>query len=603
MMTNNINNEFDHGCPGLGIYSLYPFYVTDYLGVGYDSIYANSVGGDSTLLDPGYRAPIIEFAWRKNSEGYSPTLGSLHPVGGWVRPVFSCSRSTKINEISNLEELKDSLSASTKLNGDIPENSFTGSLEYKNAVMSSKYACNFLHDFRSKRQKIYNKTEQCVRYQVGIPLNLKWEYTEYFNHIVSKLPVLSPKLIENCNIDNKLNLSDEECKSIKPWIKFFEVFGTHFNNQLTLGIYIVVYCGKINQTMVFDSSTLEGLKKKGIDIEAEVRTELGSENAKLNLDMSGSKARLDEIGQKKMYVIGGKMPNFPMDDNEFAHWAETVAENPMPIGVVSTSLKTLIKPALHSSYDQALHQYAILNGISYEKLKMITGNSIELSKEIENGTTIVSWNNNNKIKCPTGSKTLMGISLIFGGEKLLGVKYCKSKMKECIIPTYENVENSLNWITCTYGLQPEVQQVIKISKKDDKIIEVECPNHSMIQIGLVIVTVDGVISSTKECEYGSKYCKYDLVDNETSYIWALCYSHLEKVTKLQLRILISSISNDAKISCSDGYKIITGHVAYFPEKDTSNFDDTEPCVKHAQSCSSKSNKNSIIFALCKSSLY
>eukprot|EP00375_Theileria_parva_P001301 XP_763972.1 hypothetical protein [Theileria parva strain Muguga] len=470
---------------------LYQFYVTDYLGVGYDSIYANSVGSDSTLLDPGYRAPIIEFAWRKNSEGYSPTLGSLHPVGGWVRPVFSCSRSTKINEISNLEELKDSLSASTKLNGDIPENSFTGSLEYKNALMN----------FKSKRQKIYNKTEQCVRYQVGIPLNLKWGYTEYFNRTLSRLPILSSKVIKNCNIDNKLNLSDEECKSIKPWIKFFEVFGTHFNNQLTLG-------GKINQTMVFDSSTLEELKKKGIDIEAEVRTELGSGNVKLNLDMGGKKSRLDEIGQKKMSVLGGKMPNFPMDDNEFAHWAETVAENPMPIGVVSTSLKTLMHPAMHQSYDQALHQYAILNGISYEKLKMISGNSIELSKEIENGTTIVSWNRDNKIKCPRGSKVLMGISLIFGNEKLLGVSYCKSKMliniynsfyfticrKECIIPTYENVEHSFHWITCSYGLQPGVEQILKMSNADD----------------------------------------------------------------LQLKVLVSNNYADDKVSCSDGYKIITG---------------------------------------------
>lgn len=73
-----------------------------------------------------------------------------------------------------MEELKDSLSASTKLNGDIPENSFTGSLEYKNALMNFKYACKNFTWFRSKRQKIYNKTEQCVRYQVGIPLNLKW---------------------------------------------------------------------------------------------------------------------------------------------------------------------------------------------------------------------------------------------------------------------------------------------------------------------------------------------------------------------------------------------------------------------------------------------
>ncbi|EAN31689.2 MAC/Perforin domain protein [Theileria parva strain Muguga] len=529
-MANSMTSEFDRGCPGL-----------DYLGVGYDSIYANSVGSDSTLLDPGYRAPIIEFAWRKNSEGYSPTLGSLHPVGGWVRPVFSCSRSTKINEISNLEELKDSLSASTKLNGDIPENSFTGSLEYKNALMN----------FKSKRQKIYNKTEQCVRYQVGIPLNLKWGYTEYFNRTLSRLPILSSKVIKNCNIDNKLNLSDEECKSIKPWIKFFEVFGTHFNNQLTLG-------GKINQTMVFDSSTLEELKKKGIDIEAEVRTELGSGNVKLNLDMGGKKSRLDEIGQKKMSVLGGKMPNFPMDDNEFAHWAETVAENPMPIGVVSTSLKTLMHPAMHQSYDQALHQYAILNGISYEKLKMISGNSIELSKEIENGTTIVSWNRDNKIKCPRGSKVLMGISLIFGNEKLLGVSYCKSKMKECIIPTYENVEHSFHWITCSYGLQPGVEQILKMSNADDKNTEIECPNYSLIQIGLVIVTVDGIITSIRECEYGNKSCKYDLNDNETSYIWALCYSQLDNINKLQLKVLVSNNYADDKVSCSDGYKIITG---------------------------------------------
>ncbi|UVC54488.1 MAC/perforin [Theileria orientalis] len=347
MLSNNFDNEYDRGCPGL-----------DYLGVGYDSIYANSMGGEASILDPGYRAPIIEFTWRKNSEGFSPTLGSLHPVGGWI------------NEINNLDELKDSLSANAKLNGDIPNNSFTGSLEYKNSFSK----------FKSKNQRVYNKIEQCIRYQVGIPLNLPWKYTESFEFSVSKLPVLKYSEIKECNILDKSSGSNDKCDPIKPWIKFFEMFGTHFNHQLTLG-------GKITQTMRFDASRLDDLREHGVDVDFAIQTSLGSSEGNVSAKASKDKSKLDEIGFKKISVLGGHMPNFPLDDEEFASWAESVSDNPMPVGVVATSLKTLLDPKLHSSYDEALHQYGILNGINYEQLKVISGDVTEFSKEV-NGASV-----------------------------------------------------------------------------------------------------------------------------------------------------------------------------------------------------------------------
>nr|PVC49470.1 MAC/perforin [Theileria orientalis] len=572
MLSNNSNDEYDRGCPGL-----------DYLGVGYDSIYANSMGGDASILDPGYRAPIIEFTWRKNSEGFSPTLGSLHPVGGWVRPVFSCSRSTKINEISNLDDLKDSLSANAKLNGDIPNNSFTGSLEYKNSFSK----------FKSKSQRVYNKIEQCIRYQVGIPLNLPWKFTESFEFSVSKLPVLKYSEIKGCNILDKSSGSNEKCDPIKPWIKFFEMFGTHFNHQLTLG-------GKITQTMRFDASKLKDLREHGVDVDIAIQTSLGSSEGNLSASASKDKSKLDEIGFKKISVLGGHMPNFPLDDEEFASWAESVSENPMPIGVVATSLKTLLDPKLHSSYDEALHQYGILNGINYEQLKVISGDVTEFSKEIENSTNIVSLSRENKFKCPEGSKILSGVSLIFGENKLLGVNYCESKVNECMIPTYDDVKYSWNWISCTSGLQPGVEQFVKISEDNETFVELKCPEHSTIQMGLIVVTNNGEITAMNGCEYGKKSCLYHLKGEETAYIWGVCYSYHEKLNKLQLKFSTPESPDEDKLSCSEGYKIITGFMTKLPKKDSSKFDDPEACDKYGTSCKFKDSNNPFGFILCKS---
>ncbi|AFZ81230.1 MAC/Perforin domain-containing protein [Theileria equi strain WA] len=400
MMINKYKSELDYGCPGL-----------DYLGVGYDSIYANSLGTDESMLDAGYRAPIIEFTWRKNSQGYSPTLGSLHPVGGWVRPVFSCGRTSKIHEIRDMEDFKQAISANAKLDGDVPFNAFSGSAAYKDA----------LSNLKSKKQKIYNKTEQCIRYQVGIPLNLPWKLIDSFIETIEHLPVLKRSEVNNCTInDMKTNLKDK-CKSVDKWMKFFEMFGTHFTHQLTLG-------GKITQSIKLDSSRLQDLKKQGIDVELAVSSRLGSLDANLTAQTKDQRAILEDIGFEKMSIIGGNMPKFPLTDAEFAIWGDSVAQNPMPVGIVASSIKRLLNTKLHHSFDYALQQYALINGISYEEFQIINGNKASFINVMD-GETVVSWNTRGTdIKCPKKHKVLFGFSLIFGNDGgLSGLIKCKTK--------------------------------------------------------------------------------------------------------------------------------------------------------------------------------
>eukprot|EP00371_Babesia_bovis_P001079 XP_001609726.1 mac/perforin domain containing protein [Babesia bovis T2Bo] len=328
-------DEFDKGTPGM-----------DYLGIGYDAIKGNTMGGEESLLDPGYRAPIINFNWRKSAEGYSPSLNAVYPLYGWVRPVYSCGRSSKIQEIENLDELKKVFSANASIKGDIPAVAFSASAKYKNAS-----------------EKLAHKTE-------------RMDTTSSFMEAMKSLEPLPDTVKKMCSAHDMIDdMTKSECIPLKKWIKFFEMFGTHYVHQLLLG-------GKLIQTLKINASKLQALKNDSIDVDLVVSSVLGSSSASLLADKVVNKYKLDELGAKSITVIGGNMPNTPITDAEYAIWGNSVAENPMPIGIVGDSLKNLMDKNLRDSYSLAIHKYAELNGATYETLmKLENGGRTGLMKE------------------------------------------------------------------------------------------------------------------------------------------------------------------------------------------------------------------------------
>ncbi|CDR95043.1 mac/perforin domain containing protein, putative [Babesia bigemina] len=554
------DDEFDKGTPGI-----------DFLGIGYDSIFGSTLGDEDSLLDPGYRAPIINFSWRKNAEGYSPSLKAVYPLHGWVRPVYSCGRSSKIQEIQNVDELKKAFSASAELKGEVPTASFSASAKYK------KEAANIAH----KRERIYLHSDICIRYQAGIPLNIPWETTGEFKEAVDALQPLDNAVKYLCSInDIRENATKEDCAALKRWINFFQIFGTHYVHQLLLG-------GKLVQTLKFDASALENLKSSGIDVNLAIASSIGSVNASVEGRRAAETAKIDELGSKTITVIGGQMPNLPITDEEYATWGNSVAENPMPIGMSAESIKRLLKTELKDSYTLALNKYAELNGITYEMLNKIAGNHGGLVREIKNGQPTISFNNDgNAAKCSKGQNVLFGFSLLFDKEETIaGLIPCKTGAQQCNVPMNKVDIRSVSWAICTAGLQPNISQVsdmtsrhsvsfnanLTFSWKENYGLSVfnscamqrtatsSCPHGSFVQFGIAIRGRRGTLILINECKKGNnglKSCKSESGHGETAATWIVCSPDAEKSTKVKL--LTEIVKGSKKVECEKDEVVIGG---------------------------------------------
>lgn len=140
--------------------------------------------------------------------------------------------------------------------------------------------------------------------------------------------------------------------------------------------------GKLVQTVKFNAETLEELKNSGVNVDTAVSTALGAVKAGGSDTNKADAKKIDEVGYRTLTVIGGEMPELPINDQEFAIWANAVAENPMPIGLAAESIKRLLNRKLHKSYAIALYKYAEMNGITYETLMQVQGRAGGLIKEV-----------------------------------------------------------------------------------------------------------------------------------------------------------------------------------------------------------------------------
>ncbi|ORM41466.1 uncharacterized protein BXIN_2548 [Babesia sp. Xinjiang] len=528
--------EFDKGTPGI-----------DYLGIGYDSIFGNTLGGEETLLDPGYRTPIINFSWRKSSEGYSPSLNAVYPLHGWVRPVYSCGRSSKIQEVDSLDELKKALSASAELKGDVSAASFSASAKYKSEAAN----------IAQKTERIYLHSDMCIRYQAGIPLNIPWDTTDAFKDAVKTLEPLSDEIKQACSMHDILDdLTKKECIPLKHWIKFFQVFGTHYVHQLLLG-------GKLVQTLKIRATTFQDLKRSGVDVDLAVSSILGSASAELMGQDDARDLNLEEIGAKTITVIGGEMPNTPITDAEYARWGKSVADNPMPIGISADSLKNLLGENIHDSYTLALQKYAEFNGVTYETLIKLGASVGGLMREIKNGLSVVTVNwDFNGAECPKGQKILLGFSLLFNPKGTLqGIIPCKTGAYKCNVPLNKEEIRSISWAICTSGLQPNIFQVADVTKDGEEKVAAKCPHGSVVQFGIKLHAEKERLVKIKPCKKGKPLCKTKTTDKKIAGIWIVCSTESHHADVINLAAGIGG--GMVKVKCDEDEVVIGGTTALF----------------------------------------
>lgn len=138
---------------------------TEYLGCGYDILYGNPLVDYGSLVDPGYRNPIISFTLVQQNNKARKELKSAKIPGAWVRPLVSCKRSSENTIIENMSDYQKALS----LDASVGTGSIDESVKFS---LSSGYAeSNGLHLSTNKVLSI--QRNYCFLLEAALPINGK----------------------------------------------------------------------------------------------------------------------------------------------------------------------------------------------------------------------------------------------------------------------------------------------------------------------------------------------------------------------------------------------------------------------------------------------
>eukprot|EP00371_Babesia_bovis_P001586 XP_001610233.1 mac/perforin domain containing protein [Babesia bovis T2Bo] len=318
----------------------------EYLGAGYDLLKGNPMGDTIILLDPGYRASVVQMHWRDDAEGLSNSRHFIQPKGAWVRPYTSCHKGETISEVAKTQSLDNVLSADASVSASLPGDKFkfAASVNYNNIKKA----------YDSKGVNTYVSRSYCFNFVAGIPMSIKWDTTQAFQAALKGLPKTFQEEGNGlvCHpYDYLVHPRSQACKElgVTAWMQFFTVFGTHVTTKVYLG-------GKMLTIIETKSSQEADLKKKGIDVKAElsVQAEVATVDASVNASTSSLHNRDTESldTKKSMFVIGGDIYG---DGNTivFNDWAATVPENSMPIKAEYTPLAMIMGHEYMKAYNDA----------------------------------------------------------------------------------------------------------------------------------------------------------------------------------------------------------------------------------------------------------
>ena len=86
-----------------------PFHGVGYLGAGYNILTGNPQGDDTSLIDPGYGAPVVALEWSQDSRFNSRDMSLLVPKQGYAIPMVACQQATTSTRMSSMDDYQKSL--------------------------------------------------------------------------------------------------------------------------------------------------------------------------------------------------------------------------------------------------------------------------------------------------------------------------------------------------------------------------------------------------------------------------------------------------------------------------------------------------------------
>ena len=297
----------------------------DYLGLGYDLVHGNPHGSGRMMLDPGFRQPVrrMDYTenWRTRDGKYRTATGT------YALPVKSCYRSEEYSNVASASSYAQSLSVDASLEaeagfGATYKGAFKASFGYKQAEEQSKQSESYRFDSTSYCNKYFVAWLHSSPRGSELQPQFKEAALKAFHMLQEGFKCKAPQMLSKEDIGSRLGLAIRN-----KWLNLFEVYGTHFVTELTLG-------GKCIYSRYIKKEAIQ--KKKSQDVSADVsasgKSLTASVSASISMDLSRSSSSQasSEVGGSSIIVIGGVPVGDASTLEGFAAWADTVSTNPMP---------------------------------------------------------------------------------------------------------------------------------------------------------------------------------------------------------------------------------------------------------------------------------
>jgi hypothetical protein len=314
-----------------------------YLGRGYDYFLGNPAS--ETGVDPGYRLPLLEFAY-----GNKLTEDGLYSLPDGVEVIFqpfsSFESSTKV--ISSESEYQSSVSEGFSLD-------ISAGFSY-----SPPAGTSFSAEGAFSLNTEHESTLQSISNSDSIFIQIIGRATTYEARLDTPFPEkVAPAFAEYVkNLDPSCEYDpgtfNSRCNSVEEqkYQEVIKLYGTHYTKRVQFG-------GKAFERYVLNKNEMQSLqtdiassttggslsgKAKSPSISAFFKT---SFEVTSKLDTSARSYLQNTNVQRKQWYLGGVASDATSDDgslDSIKQWAYTVASNPIPVAVDLQAITDLMTP-------------------------------------------------------------------------------------------------------------------------------------------------------------------------------------------------------------------------------------------------------------------
>ncbi|CAG9479790.1 unnamed protein product [Plasmodium vivax] len=535
-----------------------------YVGKGYDILFGYPLPNNELVEDPGFRNEIFD---TRNS------LDIISQVACHRDEYFSFIEG--INDVAHLA--MDNINVEDVNTSIIP---FSASMPYK----------SYFADLEIGRKKYLVAQNSCVHKYVTYNLR---DSTRHINREflleTEKLPILEKKANGKDFLQGEYphREGNQQCAgSIKPWMDFFQKYGTHLVLSAHFGgrsfnalevsrrtmeeakIYSYKYAlGSVPSLDVFRAAWLQqgGPKRGGTEGSAGSVDGVDSVDGIDSVDSVASGGDdilnqpnnqlhdqpLNQPPRTRENALGGRAPSLDTRGGNqtfdgwnqltYAVWKDSIYANLLPVHLELISLSSFMRTGKKESYDKALVYYNSLHGMNKERYYL----SQDITDVLADGKQITGSAKGSLIlSCPVGYVKSTGFILTYDtSERVRGgaakgrdaakirVYPCLSRGEYDISCSHRNESDaviSFGWLYCVKHsfVKLETFYANGSNKSGGTSLEGKCPEGSSVAFGFKMKlerNKNFPSVKVKACPVGEAKCAISHTKANSDYLlWGFC---------------------------------------------------------------------------------